>query len=537
MRRVSRNSDIGNRSGVLNYVKHHHDRSLLRDGIPTERRPRYDPDMEYRHYGHDEFPVRPANNGEKDGAKDDHPNLFVLVRGLKEATTEVIFAKGMEKLYAGFENNTTGATPKSIRRVFRIRDKRTDQRMGHGFVQYHTVQDAVAALARAREMERNNERLTISSQEFSLSFAALAVFPHFDFGKLERNEKFLFRHNEKMHKYHDEHYYPCEHLVSEHSPHASKSAVKDTSDGEKKRKKSKQDTLENKSKKRKAPGAVPEVLNYYQRKQAELREEEADATSDQSKDLGQNATGVNAISTTDRSMSDAPADTVAFSDQQTYAHEGEPIACYLCNSSFKTRDGVIRHIKESDMHAKYLLDDNLIQRALKRMENMQIDPDSTIRLPLEVKAKPVKEATQPQYRDRAAERRQEEAKAGGGGSSVQKVGFSIKGKGSKTTKDTSTNNTSGSETENAPSQPKYGKGMGMLQKAGWTEGQGLGAKGSQGIAAPIETNLYVAGVGLGHEGSKKGDAVEVAAKKTKGNGNEFLDGTRDLAKKRFEAMD
>ena len=50
--------------------------------------------------------------------------------------------------------------------------------------------------------------------------------------------------------------------------------------------------------------------------------------------------------------------------------------------------------------------------------------------------------------------------------------------------------------------------------------------------------MYTAGVGLGHEGSKRGDAMEVAAKKTKdsGKGNEFLEGTRELAKKRFDAM-
>lgn len=531
LRKVRHHSDIDNRSGVLNYVKHHRERSPLRYGAPAERRPRYNPEMEYRHYGHDDYPVRPANHGEKDSADDNSPNVFLLVRGLKESTSEEIFAKGMEKLYSGFENSSNGATPKSIRRVFRIRDKRTDQRMGHGFVEFHDIKDAIAALTRAREMERNKERLTISSQEFSIAYAHIHVFQTFDFGKPEYNDRFLFWINEKKLKYNDPKYYPCEFQDNLDNPHTQKSVAEDASDTEKKPKKANRETLENKSKKRKAPGAVPAYLEYYQRKQAELREDEGDVVSHASEPSEQALTGVNAIPAADTAMTDAPAEAPTLSDQQTFAHESEDrIACYLCNSAFNTRDGVVRHIRESTMHAAYLLDGILLHRAYKRMEAKEVDPDSTIRLPLEEKStEPVKEA-RPQFRDRAAERRQEEAKAG----VVQKVGFSIKGKGSKSSAARSNGASSDSEAEKGPAQPSYGKGMGMLQKAGWTAGQGLGAQGSEGRAAPIETNVYAAGVGLGHEGSKRGDAAAEAQRAT--DGNSFLEGTKETFRKRYEAL-
>ena len=530
--KVRRHSDIDNRSGILSYVKHHRDRSPLRYGAPAERRPRYNPEVDYHHYGQDEYRVPPPNRGEKDSANDDRPNVWLLVRGLKETATEQLFAKGMEKFYSGAENSPTGATPKSIRRVLMIRDRRTDQRMGFGFVQYHTIDDAIATITRAREMQKNGETLTISSKEFNVQYAHMGVFPHWDFGRQERNTKYLFQGHEKMHKYHDDRYYPDELVVNEESPHRQQPLFKDASDSEKKIKKASRDTLESTSKKRKAPGAAPAYLDYFQKKQAELREEEAIAAPQESKNPKQPATGVNTISTTDSAIPDAPPDAEATHGQQTFAHEGKDrVACYLCNSAFNTRDGVIRHIKESAMHAKHLSQPDLIDRAYKRMEAKKIDPASTIQLSAEDRPiKPGQETTQSQYRDRAAERRQEEAKAGG----VQKVGFSIKGKGSKPAGGASSSRNSDSETEKGPAQPTYGKGMGMLQKAGWSAGQGLGAEGTEGIAAPIETNVYAAGVGLGHEGSKRGDAAVEAARATSGNG--FLEMTRETARKRYEAM-
>jgi len=83
--------------------------------------------------------------------------------------------------------------------------------------------------------------------------------------------------------------------------------------------------------------------------------------------------------------------------------------------------------------------------------------------------------------------------------------------------------------------PQPSKGAALLNKMGWTAGAGLGAQGT-GMLAPIPTEMYVQGVGLGAAGGKLGDAVEEATRKTKGGYSEFLERTRDKAKERFEGM-
>lgn len=83
--------------------------------------------------------------------------------------------------------------------------------------------------------------------------------------------------------------------------------------------------------------------------------------------------------------------------------------------------------------------------------------------------------------------------------------------------------------------PPPSKGASLLGKMGWSAGEGLGAQGT-GMTAPIATEMYVQGVGLGAQGGKVGDAVEEAERNTKGGYSEFLERTRDKAKERFESM-
>lgn len=83
--------------------------------------------------------------------------------------------------------------------------------------------------------------------------------------------------------------------------------------------------------------------------------------------------------------------------------------------------------------------------------------------------------------------------------------------------------------------PVPSKGASLLGKMGWSAGEGLGAQGT-GMTAPIATDMYVQGVGLGAQGGKIGDAAGEAERNTRGDYGEFLERTREKAKERFEKM-
>lgn len=128
---------------------------------------------------------------------------------------------------------------------------------------------------------------------------------------------------------------------------------------------------------------------------------------------------------------------------------------------------------------------------------------------------PVEEDT-PEYRDRAKERR-----SAFGAS--KKISLPMK-------KPVQAKEADEDDQIAAPS-----KGASLLGKMGWSSGEGLGARGS-GMMAPIATEMYVQGVGLGAEGGKVGDAVEEAGRNTKNDYGDFLERTKDKAKERFEKL-
>ena len=82
-------------------------------------------------------------------------------------------------------------------------------------------------------------------------------------------------------------------------------------------------------------------------------------------------------------------------------------------------------------------------------------------------------------------------------------------------------------------KPAENKAAKMLEKMGWSAGQGLGAEGT-GRTEAIVTELYAAGVGLGAEGGKVGDAVEEANKATGSTYADFLEQGKQKARQRFE---
>lgn len=180
--------------------------------------------------------------------------------------------------------------------------------------------------------------------------------------------------------------------------------------------------------------------------------------------------------------------------------------CYLCTRQFKTEAEVNKHERLSKLHQDNLQNEELKAKALVKLG----------------KPAAATEAETSEYRDRAKERRV----AFNQPKQPKKISTEIREAKAKTA-------TPPAE-EDAP-KPVQSKGASLLGKMGWTAGAGLGAQGT-GSVAPIATELYAQGVGLGAEGGKIGDAADEASRNTKGGYAEFLERTKDKAKARFESL-
>ena len=482
---------------------------------------------------YDEPVAPPANNGDNDVSATGDELPFLLIRGLKANTSETLLSKGLEKLYieqdtasaqaalpsslfpgagaAGLaqlaailpavKSTSSGASLNSLKRVFVIRDCDTEKGLTYGFAEYHSVADARAALAKADSL---GDKCTISSKRIDVGYPHMGVFPAVVHGQDSVDSRHMFQFKDgTFHRYHDPRYYASvldinaqppsrpESLFDEEKAKKTKKRVKDsTGNG----------TLDNNTSIKKAKlgnSKTIGIVDQWTKKQAELRGEapvhERSATPE----------------------SDALPEEPA---QQSYVFEGEKggkqrKVCLLCGTEIPERVTVAMHVLDSKLHAANLLDESKCQKGLQKIvEWAGITPDQTVQVRVAAPEKPKV------IRDRAKERREQEAKSG----TSEKLKVSLKDvkKGGPVGKP-------------AAVEPSYGKGMAMLQKAGWKEGQGLGS--GSGISAPIEQISYNAGVGLGHEGSKKGDAIEEATRMTKDDGG-FLEKTKEVARQRFERM-
>lgn len=163
-----------------------------------------------------------------------------------------------------------------------------------------------------------------------------------------------------------------------------------------------------------------------------------------------------------------------------------------------------KHERLSGLHRDNLKNEDLISKAQTKMAKAGITLASS-------------EEDTSEYRDRARERR---AAFGG----AKKILLPLK----KST----------TQPEEAPQDdpaPAPSKGASLLGKMGWSAGEGLGAQGT-GMTAPITTDMYVQGVGLGAQGGKIGDAADEAERNTRSSYSDFLERTKDKAKERFERM-
>ena len=184
--------------------------------------------------------------------------------------------------------------------------------------------------------------------------------------------------------------------------------------------------------------------------------------------------------------------------------------CYLCSRQFKSAAEANKHERLSTLHQENLKNDALVSKASAKMGSLATN----------VSGGDVNSAA---YRDRAKERR---------AAFVQPSKAPAQG---QTAANKSRNAVVALPQVEEVATPARSKGAALLGKMGWTAGAGLGREGT-GATAAINTELYAAGVGLGAEGGRIGDAVEEAARASRGDYAEFAEKTRDRARERFERM-
>jgi hypothetical protein len=95
------------------------------------------------------------NNGDSDVSLDSAPSQFLLVRGLEPSVSEELFSKGVAKLFKSYEaeqskkggkiastssSSQFGAQDGSIKRVFIVRNRETDDSWRYGFAEFHSVE-------------------------------------------------------------------------------------------------------------------------------------------------------------------------------------------------------------------------------------------------------------------------------------------------------------------------------------------------------------------------------------------------------------
>ena len=174
--------------------------------------------------------------------------------------------------------------------------------------------------------------------------------------------------------------------------------------------------------------------------------------------------------------------------------------CLLCKRQFKSDAEINKHERLSQLHRDNLQNDEIRSKAMAKVAKMTHDS-----------------ADDSGYRDRAKERRQ---------------AFN-QPKQAAPPKHPNASSASPASDDTAETMPS--KGAALLGKMGWATGTGLGAQGT-GMLAPVATDMYVQGVGLGAHGGKVGDALDEGLRSTKGDYQGFVDKTKERAKERFDRL-
>ncbi|EXJ64385.1 hypothetical protein A1O7_00721 [Cladophialophora yegresii CBS 114405] len=472
-------------------------------------------------------PARAANVGDNDVSPDNQPSQFLLLRGLEPSVSEELLAKGVSKLNKPSVSSTQrddtpakkgakvasttgdanlGAKEGTLRRVLLVRDRRSNDSWRYGFAEYASIEDAQAALVRYNSFER----FTIASKQVLVSYIHAGVFVPV-LNATPDVERFCFSPigNPALKlAYWDEAGYVTELAVSMPAQAAAQRSSKGTSsvlaadpgikqvkDNEKSTKKRKAQSDADAGNKKPASSH----LQFWSNRHAELHGIKHPSHK-----------GEDSRSTDGDSSTEGPS-------SQSYA-DPHRHCCYLCMRQFGNAAEVNKHERLSDLHRQNLQDETKVKNAEAKLTKHGIELRQTGTSAAPSSGEPTRE-----YRDRAKERRKVYGV-------VNKKGEQVGG-----THPPKASRASLERDDVAVTPIQQSKGASLLSKMGYTPGQGLGASG-EGMTAPISQDIYVAGVGLGAQGGKLGDAVKEAERNTKGDYGGFLEETRKRAKERYDSL-
>lgn len=474
-----------------------------------------------------------------------------------------------------------GAKQDSLRRIFLIRDKRTDEPMRYGFAEFATLEDAQGAVAKFKASPKFN----ISSKPVTVAFIHTGVFIPHNGPVTDDNSRHVFSpiYNKDIFlKYWDSRVYPSILKVSEDVETAKRKSVEKTGTPSKSGNAgademiAMQDGSGRKIKKFKIGQAAAKPapvmgsqLQMWAKKRAELagdraqREESAETSTAPSerirastrprkrdsylsygdpdslscylcmrkfestlalrdhetlnKDHKSNAVDEdkrNAATGRLKELGRVPhvvalriSNTARTPSDKVYTSyaDRDNLHCLICQRKF-TKSGLLSlHERESEMHRLNLAEQSNIERAISQLARIGKTPRKMV----PAKSKGL------QYRDRARERRQ------------------VYNQPNAPRRKAPADAAPAVKEPEKPAAPS--KGAALLGKMGWTAGEGLGAERT-GRTDVIATDVYAAGVGLGAEGGKLGDAAIEAARKTKDDYTDFVEVTRNKARERYGKM-
>lgn len=551
--------------------------------------------------------------GETDEDLRQTPSQFVVIRDLEPSVTEEVLAKGVMKLFRDEQSQPAkdpskppnklkstaptnssaglGAIPGSLRRVFLIRHKRTNESWRYGFAEFATIDDARGAVAKFNALSR----FTIASKPVIVAFIHTGVFVPVLEPATEQTASFSFApiYNPSLRvKYWDDRAYPSTHIVSagpELAPAedgADKSTPDKSQDAAAKRQRDRE-ALAAKIAAKKALVMGPQ-MQMWTKKSAEIHGASQKSSDEKTADIvrsdGPRDQPAESIAKVDRSKRSSDPVAPSWRDQYVSYADWDTIECLLCGK-FSNEEWLIHHETHTHNHYK---DDETKTKAAALLASRSKEPRTVVRRTPRRKCDELQPYTSYADQDtltcyicmrklpnvKMLRRHEQESelhkKKLSSTTAIEKAVAKLATLDLKPTRmlplgyegpirHGPTYRDRAKERRQVYSQPKKprpesnkrkpadeapaaeteapaakkSKGAGLLAKMGWNAGEGLGASGD-GRTEAVGAEVYVPGVGLGAEGAKLGDASEEAARKMVPG--DFVEKTRERARERFERL-